>query len=166
MDFEEAETEPPHRKLVSVRRVARVNSLDASQTHEVVMINGWPVVVGKGQFAVGQEVLYFAVDCVFSEWETRYKPYHFSQFLVKLHGRRGWTVQTVKFAGHISQGMVFALDKSFPEITRVMDGIYKRYFNPFDLKFPWEVLMNLELKDYLDIRKWTTFCEFINARHG
>lgn len=167
MNSEEAETKPPDRKLVSVRRVARVKSLGSSQTHEVVMIDGWPVVVRKGQFTVGEEVLYFAIDCIIPQWDIRYKPYRFSQFFVKLQGQTGWTVQTVKYEGHVSQGMVFALDDSFPEITRVMDEIEEEYFNEFDShwEFPWEVLMSLDLKDYLKVRKWSTFCEYINTQH-
>lgn len=79
---------PPYKKLVSVRRVSDIKKLDSSQTHEVVMVDGWPV-VEKGQFAMKQKVLYFAIDCFLPFSDKRYEPYRFSHFLVELQGRKG-----------------------------------------------------------------------------
>lgn len=149
-------TESPYRRLVSLRRVSRIKKLDSSQTHEVVMIDGWPVVVRKGHFAVKQKVLYFAIDCVLPLEDERYKPYRFSHFLVELHGQKGWTVQTVKHEGHISQGMVFATDDSFPEFSRVRQEIQKQSW----VRKVEEYLMELELKEDFKIRKWSKYCEY------
>lgn len=159
---------PPYRKLVSVRGVSRIKNLDSSQTHEVAMVDGWPVVVEKGQFAANQQVLYFAIDCVLPLWDKRYEPYRFSHFLVELHGERGWTVQTVKYEGHISQGMVFAIEDSFPEVTRAREMIKKRY-KLSRRKLPDFVqhierdLMSLDLKGDFQVRKWITFCKYIET---
>lgn len=152
-------TKPPYHKLVSLRRVARVKKLDSSQTHEVVMIDGWPVVVQKGQFAANQKVFYFAIDCVLPLEDKRYEPYRFSQFLVELNGQKGWTVQTVKHEDHISQGMVFAMDGLFPEISLARKELEQSYLVD-DVE---KELMRLDLKKYLKIRKWSTFCEYINT---
>lgn len=148
--------EPPYRKLVSLRRVSRIENIDSSQTHEVVMIDGWPVVVEKGKFSVSQQVLYFAIDCVLPLKDKRYESYRFSHFLVKLRGQKGWAVQTVKHEGHISQGMVFATSDSFPEISRVRKEIEKdSWIRKVD-----EYLMELELKEDFKIRKWSKYCEY------
>lgn len=155
-------TKPPYRKLVSLRHVARVEKLDSSQTHEVVMIDGWPVVVEKGQFAVNQKVLYFAIDCVLPLEDKRYEPYRFSHFLVKLQGQKGWTVQTVKHEEHISQGMVFAIDGLFPEISLVRKKLKQNWF----VDNVEKELMRLDLKKYFQIRKWSTFCEHIYTYYG
>ncbi|KAK7718428.1 hypothetical protein SLS64_002383 [Diaporthe eres] len=152
-----AAVKPPHRKLVSVRRISRIKTLDSSQTHEVAMVDGWPVVVEKGQFAVFQQVLYFAIDCVFPLNDKRYESYRFSHFPVVLHGQQGWTVQTVKHEGHISQGMVFALSDSFPEATRAREMIEKIY-KPKQAK--------LARGGDFQIRKWSTFCESIDTYYG
>lgn len=160
-------TAPPYRKLVSVRRVSHIKNLDSSQTHDVVMVDGWPVVVEKGQFTVDQQVLYFAIDCVLPLWDKRYEPYRFSHFLVELHGQKGWAVQTVKHEGHISQGMVFAMDDSFPEVTRarrfVEERCWARLNGPSLDQHIETVLMRCDLKGDFKIRKWSTFCECIET---
>lgn len=156
--------EPPHRKLVSVRHVSLIKPLPWSQTHEVVMIDGWPVVVPKGQFAVNQKVLYFAIDCVLPLEDKRYEPYRFSHFLVELHGQKGWTVQTVNRDMHISQGMVFAVGDFSWEIHLVREELEQDFdWFPDDLE---KELMRLDLKGYFKIRKWSTFCKYINIQHG
>ncbi|KAL1851370.1 hypothetical protein Daus18300_012551 [Diaporthe australafricana] len=157
-----ATPKPPYRKLVSVRRISLVKPLDSNETHEVVMVDGWPVVVEKGQFAAGQQVLYFAIDCVLPLYDERYEPYRFSQLCVKLHGKKGWVVQTVKHQGHISQGMVFRIDDTFPEIMRVkkeIDDWYntRKLDEKGKLKRAEEDLHDLDFKDDLKIRKWITF---------
>lgn len=157
---------PPHRKLVSVRRVSLIKPLPSSETHEVVMVDGWPVVVEKGHFAVNQQVLYFALDCVVPELERRYEPYRFSLFPIKLHGEAGWVVQTVKHKAHISQGMVFGLDDSFPEIDRVRNEVEESMSTgltekPDDrARSVEEELMRLDLMDDFEVKKWITFCEY------
>lgn len=151
--------EPPYRKLVSLRRVSRIKNIDSSQTHEVVMIDGWPVVVEKGKFSVGQQVLYFAIDCVLPLKDKRYESYRFSHFLVKLRGQKGWAVQTVKHEDHISQGMVFAMDDSFREL-RLARKQLEQDWRVNDVE---EELMSLDLKEYFKIRKWSTFCEYIDT---
>lgn len=155
--MDRAEVRPPYRKLVSVRRVSRIKKLDSSHTHEVVMVDGWPVVVEKGQFAANQKVLYFAIDCFLPSWDKRYESYRFSQFLVELHGERGWAVQTVKFEGHISQGMVFALSDAFPEIVDVRKELEELW----EMQYVEQALMRLDLKGDFKIKKWSTFCEYI-----
>lgn len=163
-----AAVKPPHRKLVSVRCISRIKTLDSSHTHEVAMVDGWPVVVEKGQFAVLEQVLYFAIDCFLPLHDKRYESYRFSHFLVELHRQKGWTVQTVKHEGHISQGMVFAMGDSFPEARRAREKIEQRYKPSRRKALDFEQhlerdLMSLDLKGDFQIRKWSTFCEYIET---
>lgn len=153
------EVEPPCRKLVSLRRVSHIKKLDSSQTHEVAMVDGWPIVVEKGRFIMNQKVLYFAIDCVLPLLDKRYESYRFSHFLVELHGQKGWAVQTVKHEGHISQGMVFAMDDSFPEITCTREWVDVRSGARTGYRLSQHALMRRDLMGYFKIRKWSTFCE-------
>lgn len=155
--------EPPHRKLVSVRCVSLIKPLYSSQTHEVIMIDGWPVVGLKDRFAVNQKVLYFAIDCVLPLQDKRYEPYRFSHFLVELHGQKGWTVQTVKHGMHISQGMVFAMRDFSPEISLVREKLKQ---DDWSVDNAEKELMRLDLKEYFKIRKWSTFCKYINTQYA
>lgn len=159
---------PPYRKLVSVRRVSQIKPLASSDTHEVVMIDGWPVVVPKGHFSLKEQVLYFAVDCVLPLHDKRYLPYRTSQFRVELHGQKGLLVQTVMKQGHISQGMVFRMDDIFPEIMRVKEKIEaeakskgKLWLSPSGVLRPdaVRILAGIDFQKDLKIRKWIKFCE-------
>lgn len=160
--YREATSVTKGRRLVSLRRVSLIKNLDSSQTHEVVMVDGWPIVVEKGKFAVNQQVLYFAIDCVLPLKDKRYEPYRFSHFLVGLHGKKGWVVQTVKHEGHISQGMVFAIDDTFPEITSFITS----FKEAFPVEHAKEILSDADLTENLKIRKWITFCEYCQTRCG
>lgn len=166
-------SEPPYRKLVSVRHISLIKPLDSSDTHEVVKVDGWPVVVGKGQFAANQRVLYFAIDCVLPLKDERYKPYCFSHFFVELQGQKGWVVQTVEYEGHISQGMVFHLEV-FPEFILAANEIRERSIyirvssgQNFDGTIIAEslerTLKTMDFQKDLGIRKWITFCESIKT---
>lgn len=160
MDVDKARGKPPYRKLVSVRRISHIKSLDSSQTHEVAKVDGWPVVVEKGRFAVNQRVLYFAIDRVLPFLDKRYEPYRFSHFLVESHGQKGWAVQTVKYKGHISQGMAFPVNDSFPELICARESIEKFCGHRYP-KVVEGILLDLDLKEAFQIRKWITFCKYI-----
>lgn len=133
------------------------------------MVDGWPVIVEKGQFSVNQQVLYFALDCVIPELERRYDPYRFSLFSIKLHGEAGWVVQTVKHKDHISQGMVFGLDDSFPEVARARAEVEESLSTSLTKELDdrarrvEEELMKLDLMDDFQVKKWTTFCKYIGT---
>lgn len=151
---------PASNKLVSVRRVSAIKNLDSSQTHEVIMVDGWPVVVEKGQFAMKQLVLYFAIDCFFPSWnERRFEPYRFSHFHVELQGQKGWAVQTVKHQGHVSQGMAFAIDDSFPEITRMRKELEQKK----GASLAEKILMGRDVKETFAVKKWRAFCKYIGT---
>jgi hypothetical protein len=103
---------PPVRKLVSLRRISQVLPLESSETHELVMVGGWPVVVQKEEFVVNQRILYIGIESWLpSDIEYgRLTPYRSSLIYAALHGQLGWVVQTCILNGHISQGMVFSMD--------------------------------------------------------
>lgn len=157
MDYSEPKSSS--RKLVSARLISWIKPLSSSKSHEVVMIGGWPVVVIKGQFSAGQLVLYFEIDSFLPFNDKRYEYYHPSHTFAALHGQKGWVVQTVKVAGHVSQGMVFCIDDKFPEVFCILKDLEARRDGIYDIKEVHEEMMGMDLTDELKVKKWTTFCE-------
>lgn len=133
------------------------------------MVEGWPVVVPKGQFALNELILFFEIDSFLPFHDKRYEPYRSSHTSAKLQGEKGWVVQTVKLAGHISQGMVFHMDDRFPEVTRVKERIAREgdyddilFADPKRLKNLGLVdlaLMEKDLTGEFRVETWATFCE-------
>lgn len=87
--------ETPPRKLVSLQRVSRIERLPSSETREVVMIEGWPVVRPRGEFTLNQLVLYFKIDSFLPFDDERFEAYRSSQVSAERYGEKGWVVQTV-----------------------------------------------------------------------
>lgn len=136
------------------------------------MIKGWPVVVPKGQFALNELILYFEIGSFLPFHDKRYEPYRSSHTSAELHGEKGWVVQTVKLAGHISQGMVFHIDDHFPEVIRIKkkisdQGVYSGIlFANLGYKHLSLVDMALREKDLteeLRVKRWATFREWSNG---
>ena len=87
------------RTLASIETISELNPISGADKIEVARIKGWNVVVKKGQFEVGNKVVYCEVDSVLPE-----RPEF--EFLKDKHYR----IRTVKLRGQVSQGICFPLD--------------------------------------------------------
>lgn len=97
------------RKLVSVRRIAALDPIPDADVIEVATVDGWKLVVKKGEFKVGDLCAYFEIDSFLPESDERYA------FLMKsgmrtFEGVRGHKLRTVKLRGQISQGLALPLN--------------------------------------------------------
>lgn len=96
------------RKLASVQIVAEVQPIEGADAIEKVRINGWWCVAKKGEFSVGQKVVYLEVD----SWV----PTEIAPFLSRdkepreFEGVKGERLRTVKLRGQVSQGLVLPYD--------------------------------------------------------
>jgi len=86
------------RKLVSIQKVSEIHPIPGADAIEVAQILGWKVVIKKGEFKVGDKVVYAEVDSVFPE-----KPEF--EFLRPVKFR----IKTIKLRGQVSQGICFPL---------------------------------------------------------
>jgi RNA ligase (TIGR02306 family) len=50
------------RKLASVRRISDINNIDSADAIECARVDGWNVVVKKGEFKVGDLCIYCEID--------------------------------------------------------------------------------------------------------
>lgn len=92
------------RKLATIRKIAEIKPIEGADAIEHCRVDGWWVVGKKGEFQVGDLVLYFEID----SWV----PTALAPFLSKgkepreYNGVKGERLKTVKLRGAISQGLL------------------------------------------------------------
>lgn len=96
------------RSLASIRVIDAINPIPNADAIEAATFGGWNVVVKKGDFKVGDKVVYFEID----SWI----PEHLAPFLAnggsvakEYEGVMGFRLKTKKLRGFVSQGLVLPL---------------------------------------------------------
>jgi len=87
------------RHLASVKKITSLNPIPGKDRIELATIDGWTVIVRKGEFWVDGPCVYVEIDSVLPD-----KPEF--EFLRD----KGFRIKTMKMAGCISQGICFPLD--------------------------------------------------------
>jgi RNA ligase (TIGR02306 family) len=137
------------RKLASIRRIADIQPIEGADAIEVATIDGWKVVVKKGEFRVGDLAVYIEID----SWV----PHELAPFLSKgsvpreYNGVKGERLRTIKLRGQVSQGLLLSLS--------VLD--YNNYWRAFIPPNHWTkdgIRVNhvegADATEYLGIQKW------------
>lgn len=91
------------RKLASIQVVAEVKDIPNADKIEVCSVLGWKVVSRKGEFKVGDRVIYLEIDSLlpFTPW---------SEFLRdKKNPDKPIRLRSVKLRGQVSQGLLLPL---------------------------------------------------------
>lgn len=143
--------DPPQRKLVTIRRISQLTSIKRSRW-EVATVGGWNVVVIKGQYSIGELVVYFEIDSFLPTSNERFWEYtrlHASQYY---RGEQGYAVKTIMRLDHISQGLIFPLDE-FPEININKRGELKNMIKDSPEKVE-KAMMELDYAELLGVRKF------------
>ena len=101
------------RKLASVQKIKAIKPIEGADKIEIVQVLNWDCVAKKGEYQVGDEVIYFEIDSLLPdipmlEW---LKGSSWSQKLNK------YKISTHKFRGQISQGLVIPI-KDLEELDR------------------------------------------------
>lgn len=86
------------RKLATIREIADIRPIPGADRIVVAQVDGWECVVQKGEFQVGQHVVYIEVDSQLPE-----RPEF--EFLRD----RKFRVRTIKLRGQVSQGLILPL---------------------------------------------------------
>lgn len=106
----------PNRKMATLRTIDALTPIADADRIELAHIGGWNVVVGKGEYAPGDTIVYFEIDTFFPEGDKRYA------FLAnrgvktmivenpdgtttELHG---YVLKTAKLRKQVSQGLVLS----------------------------------------------------------
>jgi len=108
------------RKLASIRKILSVQPIPLADAIEVATVDGWQVVVKKGEFTVGD----LAVYCEIDSWI----PHELAPFLSKgtepreYNGVRGERLRTVKLRGQISQGLLLSRYVVLDRVGEIHEG--------------------------------------------
>ena len=86
------------RKLASIREISAIHPIPGADRIEVAQVDGWECVVQKGEFQVGQHIVYVEVDSIVPEVPE----FEFLRL-------RKFRVRTIKLRGQVSQGLVLPL---------------------------------------------------------
>lgn len=152
------------RKLASIRRILNLLPIENADAIELAQVDGWQVVVKKGEFNAGDLVIYLEVD----SWV----PHEMAPFLSKgkepreFNGVKGERLRTVKLRGALSQGLILPGTSAFAEGDDVTEflGIQK-WERPVPAQLAGQVrgnfpegipktdqerVQNIRLKEYLD----------------
>lgn len=121
------------RKLAHIEIIEALNPIEGADKIEVAQVLGWQCVVKKGEFKVGDKVIYVEVDSVMPE-----KPEF--EFLRD----RKFRVRTIKLRGQISQGLILPLSvlDNYLEVPAGIEKIKKALTSGDDVT------------DYLKITKY------------
>jgi len=96
------------RKLASIRKINSLEPIAGADRIELARVDGWRSIVKKGDYQVGDFVVYFEIDSFLPEVEE-------FEFLRKncykkmANGSTGFRLRTIKLRGEISQGLIMPM---------------------------------------------------------
>jgi RNA ligase (TIGR02306 family) len=108
------------RKLASIQKVLDLQPIEGADLIELAIVNGWKLVVKRGEFNVGDLAIYCEIDSMLPICEQ-------FEFLRKscykvIDGKEGFRLKTIKLKGQISQGLL--LPKSTLK-GKIDNGVYE-----------------------------------------
>lgn len=130
------------RKLATIRRVANIEPIPDANAIDVATVDGWKVVVKKGEFQIGDLAVYFEID----SWI----PKEVAPFLNKgrtYNGVEGERLRTVKLRGQISQGLLLPLS-TIVDIDRFDDFLLTLWYRSQNVE------EGIDLTEFLNIQKF------------
>ena len=86
------------RKLASIKTIKDLQPIEGKDRIELAIVDGWSVIVKKGEYKIGDNCVYIEIDSVLPEHPS-------FEFLRKTNFR----IKTMRMAGCISQGICFPL---------------------------------------------------------
>ncbi len=114
MNFKNEEI-PMARKLVTIRIISDLLPIVGADLIETAVVDGWKVVVKKGEFQIGDAVVYCEID----SWI----PTEVAPFLTKpgkeprvYNGIKGEKLKTVRLRGQLSQGLILPIESVYDMI--------------------------------------------------
>src|SRR5699024_6571429 len=94
------------RKLATVQTIADIQPIPDADAIEVATIKGWKVVTRKGEFQIGEKVIYFEIDSLIPKTSV-------TEFLMKNETDTESRLKTIKLRGQLSQGLVISLGQAY-----------------------------------------------------
>jgi hypothetical protein len=121
------------RKLTSVRQIGELNPIPGADAIEVATIDGWKLVVKRGEFKVGDYCVYFEIDS-FLPKENPVFAFLMTRGVRTFEGGEGHKLKTIKLRGQLSQGLALPLS-SFPVLQVLFKGERKLEIEELQTQF-------------------------------
>lgn len=152
------------RKLATIRKIDQIVPITGADAIECAKVDGWMVVVKKGEFEVGDLAIYCEIDS--------FIPHELAPFLSKgkepreFNGVKGERLRTVKLRGQVSQGLLLPLFapnflvQKFASIENVANRPYPVWVENLTEE-GWYIeernipnLVGIDVTEALGIQKW------------
>ena len=138
------------RRLASIRKIADIRPIQGADAIEVAVVDGWKVVVKKGEYSVGDLAVYLEID----SWV----PSELAPFLSKgqapreYNGVKGERLRTVKLRGQVSQGLLLdiTVDDGWHYINSVASDTHESRF----VDLGETVVEGQDVTELLGVQKW------------
>ena len=147
------------RKMASVQEIEKLSPIEHSDFLETAEMKdlGWKVVVKKGEFHIGQKVVYFEIDSAINVNDLL----PCMEFLKNISQKKLYTgkipessafygqyvrIKTIKLRGQISQGLIISLDTIAHEFPNTPDT---PAFYSLPIDYDLTKLFNVEVYDRL-----------------
>lgn len=150
------------RKLVTIRKIDEIGPIDGADAIEVATLDGWKVVVKKGEFSVGQYVFFFEVDSVLplkEQFEFLRKGCYVKNDFVE-----GFRLKTVRLRGQVSQGLILPLEEFGFAVGDVdhADGssdksVLIRWPADYYIESTGYFALTTDFTEYLGVVKWEPY---------
>ena len=101
------------RALAHIEEIASLSPIEGADRIEVAQVLGWKVVVKKGEFQVGDKVVYIEIDS---------KVPASNPYFAFLQDRK-YKVKTIKLRGQISQGLIVPIDVLPYGVYKIGDNV-------------------------------------------
>ena len=111
------------RALATIQKITAIDPIEGADNIERASIEGWHIVVKRGEFKVGDLCIYVEIDSILPAWPE-------FDFMAKRH----YKVRTIKLRKQISQGIIFPLSilPQTPECRKLIEP-YKKTGLPVGL---------------------------------
>lgn len=108
------------RQLATYETILDLQPIEGADQIEVATVRGWQVVVRKGEFKVGDPVVYFEIDSALPLDDARFA-FLEPRGVKILEGKNFHVLKTIRLRGQFSQGLVLPADQfsdGLPEIEK------------------------------------------------
>ena len=129
------------RKLASVQKIKAIKPIEGADRIEIVQVLNWDCVATKGQYQIGDMVIYFEIDSLLPDIPA-FEFLRGSSWSQKLNK---YKIRTHKFRGQISQGLVIPVSQ--------LKEIYQQ-INPKEDYYPMNYTEGADLTEILGIEKY------------
>lgn len=169
------------RKMASVQEIARLSPIENSDFLEVAEMKnlGWKAVVKKGEFKVGDKVVYFEIDSAINVKDLPWP----LQFLKDKGTKKLFTgrtpdtsafseeyvhIKTIKLRGQVSQGLIVEWDKPLCEDPNTHETRWMAdYISPADVDIPKnfrDIEVGFDLTKAFHVEVWDRLREWFDER--